>query len=131
VWLGTQSGRIRPLQIIHKINKSFTVLQGLYQMLEENVTVQCRKEDVEIVQATFDSAGEVYQDGTKMEVKLKLDRENFLGADASGGVELVAQGGRIRVVNTLDSRLALISKQMIPEVRTRLFGVNPSRKWST
>jgi V-type H+-transporting ATPase subunit E len=47
-----------------------------------------------------------------MEVKLKLDRENFLGADASGGVELVAQGGRIRVVNTLDSRLALISKQV-------------------
>jgi hypothetical protein len=56
VWLGTQSGRIRPLQIIHKINKSFTVLQGLYQMLEENVTVQCRKEDVEIVQVCMISS---------------------------------------------------------------------------
>ena len=30
----------------------------------------------------------------------------------SGGVELVAQGGRIRVVNTLDSRLDLMSRQV-------------------
>ncbi|XP_062521848.1 V-type proton ATPase subunit E-like [Corticium candelabrum] len=105
------------------------IIQGLYQLLEENVTIRCRKEDVNVVESSLDAAAQVYYDGTKKEVKMKVDKENYLGNDVSGGVELVAQGGRIKVVNTLDSRLELISRQMIPEVRMRLFGVNPSRKF--
>ncbi|KAK3097458.1 hypothetical protein FSP39_009798 [Pinctada imbricata] len=47
----------------------------------------------------------------------------------SGGVELVAQNGKFRVENTLESRLNLISIQMVPELRTVLFGKNPNRRF--
>lgn len=48
----------------------------------------------------------------------------------SGGVELVAQNGKFVVENTLESRLDLMSQQMVPELRTILFGRNPNRKFT-
>jgi len=47
-----------------------------------------------------------------------------------GGVEVMTPDGRLRVVNTLDSRLELMSKQMIPELREILFGSNVNRKFN-
>lgn len=34
-----------------------------------------------------------------------------------------------QVVNTLESRLELIAQQLVPEIRTALFGVNASRRF--
>jgi len=48
----------------------------------------------------------------------------------SGGVELIAQNGKFVVENTLESRLDLMSRQMIPELRVILFGRNPNRKFT-
>ena len=46
-----------------------------------------------------------------------------------GGVELIANKGKIKVTNTLESRLELISQQLLPEVRVALFGRNVNRKY--
>lgn len=35
-----------------------------------------------------------------------------------------------QVVNTLESRLELIAQQLVPEIRTALFGINSSRKFT-
>lgn len=44
-------------------------------------------------------------------------------------MELTAFHGRIRVNNTLENRLELMAGQMLPEIRTQLFGANKSRKF--
>lgn len=38
--------------------------------------------------------------------------------------------GRIKVSNTLETRLELIAQQLIPEIRSALFGSNPNRKFT-
>jgi len=48
----------------------------------------------------------------------------------SGGVELMAQNMKFVVENTLESRLDLMSLQMVPALRTILFGRNPNRKFT-
>ena len=48
---------------------------------------------------------------------------------SAGGVELFAQRGKIKVNNTLEARLAMISQNKLPETRTALFGANENRKF--
>lgn len=37
---------------------------------------------------------------------------------------------RLQVPNTLESRLDLIAEQLVPEIRTALFGPNENRKFT-
>jgi len=37
--------------------------------------------------------------------------------------------GKIKVDNTLEARLAMISEQIQPSIRGALFGANPNRKF--
>jgi len=106
------------------------VVQALYQIMEPKVSVRCRQVDQSLVQGLLAEASEQYKQQTGKEVVLTIDTDAFLSADTCGGVELVALNGRIRVPNTLESRLELISQQLVPEVRTSLFGRNPNRKFT-
>lgn len=107
------------------------IAQGLYQLLEPEVTIRCKQQDLELVRKAWPLAVEDYRNATKKkkDVKITLDGENFLPNDISGGVELMAQNNKIVVENTLESRLDLISQQMVPELRVTLFGRNPNRKF--
>ena len=62
--------------------------------------------------------------------QVKVDSENYLSADKTGGLEILAQKGKIKVDNTLEARLEMISMQILPSMRNKLFGANPSRYWS-
>ncbi|XP_046565200.1 V-type proton ATPase subunit E 1-like [Haliotis rubra] len=105
------------------------ISQGLYQLLETNVTIRCREVDRDIVQAAIPSAVDSYKTATKgRDVKVTVDTDNYLPSDIAGGVELVSQS-KFKVENTLDSRLDLISQQMLPELREILFGKNPNRRF--
>ncbi|KAG9342681.1 hypothetical protein JZ751_016118 [Albula glossodonta] len=64
------------------------ILQGFYQLLEPKVTIRCRQNDLNTVQ------------------------DNFLPADISGGVEIYNADGKIKVSNTLESRLDLMAQQV-------------------
>uniref|UniRef100_A0A3Q3C612 ATPase H+ transporting V1 subunit E1a n=1 Tax=Haplochromis burtoni TaxID=8153 RepID=A0A3Q3C612_HAPBU len=88
------------------------VLQGFYRLLEPKVTIRCRPQDVEFVQHAS---------------RLKLDISFYL--NSCGGIEVYNENGKIKVSNTLESRLELIAQQMMPEVRMNLFGANPNRKF--
>eukprot|EP00112_Aurelia_sp_Birch-Aquarium-sp1_P019919 Seg5027.1 transcript_id=Seg5027.1/GoldUCD/mRNA.D3Y31 product="V-type proton ATPase subunit E" protein_id=Seg5027.1/GoldUCD/D3Y31 len=105
------------------------ITQGLFQILEPTVTLRCRKVDIALVKETKEKANSVYKAQTGKDCKIVVDEEEFLGSECSGGVELLAKDGKIRVVNTLESRLELLSRQMLPEIRSRLFGDNASRKF--
>lgn len=127
-----QCGRITADKRKYKKLLVGLIAQGLYQLLENEVTIKCRQQDLDLVRDAWPEAVEMYRNGTKgkKDVKINIDTESFLPADLSGGVELMAQNNKFVVQNTLESRLDLISQQMVPELRTILFGRNPNRKFT-
>lgn len=92
--------------------------------------MRCRAQDRSIVENCLSDVSGRYKEAVGKEVILKIDTENPLPADATGGVELYAHRGRIRINNTLEARLELIAMQLIPEIRTALFGRNVNRKFT-
>uniref|UniRef100_A0A2K5YIZ1 ATPase H+ transporting V1 subunit E1 n=1 Tax=Mandrillus leucophaeus TaxID=9568 RepID=A0A2K5YIZ1_MANLE len=105
------------------------VLQGLYQLLEPRTIVHCRKQDFPLVKAAVQKAISMYKIATKNDVDVQIDQESYLPEDIAGGVEIYNGDCKIKVSNTLESRLDLIAQQMMPEVRGALFGANANRKF--
>ncbi|XP_020290244.1 V-type proton ATPase subunit E [Pseudomyrmex gracilis] len=106
------------------------IIQGLYQLTESNVTLRVRQVDLAIVESILSGVQQTYKQKTKKDVTLKIDSDNFLPGESCGGVELLAARGRIKISNTLETRLELIAQQLIPEIRSALFGSNPNRKFN-
>ncbi|XP_044533786.1 V-type proton ATPase subunit E 1 [Gracilinanus agilis] len=105
------------------------VLQGLYQLLEPQMIVRCKKDDLPLVTAAVQKAIPLYKIAAKRDLNVQVDQKTFLPAEISGGVEIYNGNGKIKVSNTLESRLDLIAQQMMPEVRVALFGINNNRKF--
>uniref|UniRef100_A0A2K6L9J5 V-type proton ATPase subunit E n=1 Tax=Rhinopithecus bieti TaxID=61621 RepID=A0A2K6L9J5_RHIBE len=95
--------------------------EGLYQLLE--------KQDFPLVKAAVQKAIPMYKIATKNDVDVQIYQESYLPEDIAGGVEIYNGDCKIKVSNTLESRLDLIAQQMIPEVRGALFGANANRKF--
>ncbi|CAH2054435.1 unnamed protein product, partial [Iphiclides podalirius] len=106
------------------------IVQALFQLMEPTVTLRVRQTDKALVESVVGRAQTDYKNKIKKDVQLKIDTENFLPADTCGGIELIAAKGRIKICNTLESRLELIAQQLLPEIRTALFGRNPNRKFT-
>lgn len=73
------------------------ITQGLYQMMEANVLVRGRQSDAQSIQNVLPASVEQYKRETGKDVVVTLDTEHFLPVDSTGGVELYALQGRIRV----------------------------------
>jgi len=106
------------------------ITQGLFQIMEANIIIRGRQQDAQLIQNVLPGAVEQYKRETGKDVVVTLDTENNLSAESTGGIEIFALQGRIRVVNTLESRLELIAQQLVPEIRTALFGGNAARKFT-
>ncbi|CAE1306234.1 ATPeV1E [Acanthosepion pharaonis] len=129
-----EEARRRLGQIAHDRARYRQVLEGLIsqaftQLLEPYVIIRCREQDHSIIKEVLPQCQENYKRATKKDIKVSLNTENFLPSSVSGGVEVYAQQGKIKVTNTLDKRLDLISQQMLPELREVLFGRNPNRRF--
>jgi len=105
------------------------IVQGLLQLLEQNVVIRCRQADLGMVEEAIKVAGPKYKESAGKDVHVTVDKESFLSAATCGGIELIAQKGRIKIANTLEARLDMIAQQMIPEIRTALFGKNTNRRF--
>ncbi|XP_067950820.1 V-type proton ATPase subunit E-like [Watersipora subatra] len=110
------------------------ILEGLTaqcfcQINESKVIIRCRKADEHLVKDILPSAIATYKKLTGRSVETKLDGDNYLPSELTGGVEMSTPNGKIKVSNTLEKRLQSISEQMIPELRETLFGKNPNRKF--
>ncbi|XP_003689872.1 V-type proton ATPase subunit E [Apis florea] len=105
------------------------IVQGLCQLTENHVTIRVRQVDLPLVESLLDSVQSAYKQITKKDVTIKIDQDNFLPSDSCGGVDLFAAKGRIKVSNTLETRLELIAQQLIPDIRSALFGCNSNRKF--
>jgi len=105
------------------------LVQGLCQLLEPALLLRCRKADQALVEQIIPGALAEYKTKVGKECQVKVDTENYLSADKTGGLEILAQKGKIKVDNTLEARLEMISMQILPSMRNKLFGANPSRKF--
>lgn len=76
------------------------ITQGLYQMMEAQVVVRGRQVDAQLIQNVLPLCVEQYKRATGKDVTITLDTEHFLSADSTGGIEIFALQGRIRVSNS-------------------------------
>ncbi|KAE9553942.1 hypothetical protein FO519_002868 [Halicephalobus sp. NKZ332] len=102
------------------------IMQGLLQLMEENIILRCRKDDDDLVKSLLNSVIEEQFKTCGIKPKILIDPQP-LSDEITGGVELYAKEGKIMVASTLESRLGLIADQIIPQIRTVLFGSNPNR----
>lgn len=73
------------------------ILQALYQTMEVNVSLRCRQADVELVDEVLPTVVDTYKKTIKQDVNIVIDKDNYLPANISGGVELIALNGRVKV----------------------------------
>eukprot|EP00092_Neocalanus_flemingeri_P026189 GFUD01028386.1.p1 GENE.GFUD01028386.1~~GFUD01028386.1.p1 ORF type:complete len:227 (-),score=76.80 GFUD01028386.1:475-1155(-) len=104
--------------------------QGMCQLLEPALLIRCRQADQGLVEQIIPTATAEYKAKVNKDCQIKLDTENWISADRTGGLEILAQKGKIKVDNTLEARLQMISHQMLPSIRGKLFGTNPNRKFT-
>uniref|UniRef100_A0A8C0WGQ4 V-type proton ATPase subunit E 1 n=1 Tax=Castor canadensis TaxID=51338 RepID=A0A8C0WGQ4_CASCN len=81
------------------------------------------------LKASVQKAIPQYRIVSQKQVDVKIDQEVHLPVNSVGGVEVFSSNQRIKVSNTLESRLDLLAQQKLPEIRRALFGANPNRKF--
>lgn len=106
------------------------ILQGLYQLFEKEVTIRVRPQDRELVKSILPTIVTKYKDMTGKDINIKVDDDTHLSQEITGGIELYALRNKIRINNTLEARLELISQQLVPQIRTSLFGRNVNRRFT-
>ncbi|XP_015250840.1 PREDICTED: V-type proton ATPase subunit E 1 isoform X2 [Cyprinodon variegatus] len=82
-----------------------------------------------VLQAAVDKNILIYKEAVKRNIIVRIDQDHFLPSNICGGIEVYNENGKIKVSNTLESRLELVAQQMMPEIRETLFGANPNRKF--
>ncbi|XP_004686289.1 PREDICTED: V-type proton ATPase subunit E 2 [Condylura cristata] len=105
------------------------VLQGLLRLLEPIVIIRCRPQDLLPVEAALKKAVPEYMAISQKCVEVQVDQEVHLAGNAAGGVDMYSGDQRIKVSNTLESRLDLLAQQKMPDIRKALFGANGNRKF--
>ncbi|XP_032959696.1 V-type proton ATPase subunit E 1-like isoform X2 [Rhinolophus ferrumequinum] len=102
--------------------------QRLGKVVKETTRYQVLLDGL-VLQAAVQKAIPMYKIATKKDVDVQIDQEAYLPEEIAGGVEIYNGDRKIKVSNTLESRLDLIAQQMMPEVRGALFGANANRKF--
>lgn len=116
-----------PLVCTYLTADKHCVLQGLLQLMEENVTVTARSTDVQLAQTAAQAAEKAYKEKSGRTTRVEV--KEGLSSECHGGVILSGHGGRININQTLDERLRLLEDRMLPEIRNDLFGPNENRKF--
>lgn len=116
-------------------------IQVLLLLLSEDITLSHRPKDTDLVKKSAEEAKKQYKEMAGLESNIEFDAS--LADDSAGGVIGSAMGDRIKVDNTLSTRLRILEEkvsyarvastdnQMLPELREDLFGKNPNRKFYT
>ncbi|XP_041487295.1 V-type proton ATPase subunit E 2 [Microtus oregoni] len=107
------------------------VLQAFLRLLEPAMIVRCRPQDLHLVEAAVQRALPQYVMLCQKRSDVQVDHKAYLSPNAAGGVEVYSSDQKIKVSNTLESRLTLAALEKMPEIRRALFGGNSNRKFFT
>ncbi|CAN4077400.1 unnamed protein product [Withania somnifera] len=107
------------------------IVQSLLRLKEPCVLLRCRKQDVHLVEHVLDAVKEEYVEKANVHPpEIIVDdihlppapsHHNMHGPSCSGGVVLASRDGKIVCENTLDSRLEVVFRKKLPEIRKCLF----------
>ena len=103
------------------------IVQGALMLLEPEMTVLCRKEDLAAVKSVLEEAQQKYTAEIKAQANGAVKNVRFVVDESKplvgklGGVVVQTQSGAIRVDNTLDTRLDLVVEKDKPTIRRILF----------
>lgn len=105
------------------------IIQGFIKLLEKDVNIICKREDVDLVKSVVEDAkneftSTMHEQTVKyknLEVNTTVDEKFYLPDYIIGGVMMTAMRSKIRVDNTIDKRLELLRQSAIPEIRKLLF----------
>ena len=103
------------------------ILQGLIRLLERNVKVRVRKNDVSIAKGMLSDIKSEFTRFIKRElnkeitINLEVDKKRFLPEEEMGGCILICGKGKIFFKNTLAMRLDLAFEDSKPQIRKYLF----------
>lgn len=103
------------------------IIQAAFQLLEPKVLLICREIDTQTIEGMLEDVKSTYKAATQSELSIQIHPKKSLPNDSAGGIELSNPTGSISISNTLEARLALITRQQMPVIREQLFGSNPNR----
>ncbi|KAK4514229.1 uncharacterized protein ATC70_001818 [Mucor velutinosus] len=122
-------------KLIHEISKDEDkyatlmeglILQGAYALMEDDVVIKCREQDVDQVNSAKERAAEKYEETMKSKPNFEISEE-YLPASSAGGVIMTGLNGKITVDNSLGARLDIAKEEMLPQIRVALFDHSPNR----
>ncbi|KAA8643470.1 hypothetical protein EYZ11_001428 [Aspergillus tanneri] len=105
------------------------ILEGLYALNEDKVSICARKKDFDAVKKAIEEAEKEFKDTVGKDVAAELDEAEPLPEGLAGGVAIYGGQGKIEINNTFEERLRLLEIDALPAVRETLFGKNVSRKF--
>ncbi|AET39852.1 H(+)-transporting V1 sector ATPase subunit E Ecym_5062 [Eremothecium cymbalariae DBVPG len=105
------------------------IVEGMLKLLEPHVIIQARESDIPLIESLIDVIQLKYKEATSKEVNITLSQE-YLNKDVAGGVKITDASGRIKIDNTLEERLKLLRDSSLPGIRSTLFGVSKTRKFT-
>ncbi|KAJ6020391.1 hypothetical protein N7540_005895 [Penicillium herquei] len=105
------------------------ILEGLYYLNEDKVSLRARKKDYEVVKKASEEAAKEFKDNVGSEVTVSLDESEPLPEGSAGGVFIIGGQGKIEINNTFEERLRLLEIDALPSVRNTLFGKNVNRRF--
>jgi len=113
------------------------IVQSAIKMNEPSATVMCREVDKALVQAAIPKAIEKYKRISGRDIQLTIDRnhlspprvEGSSAPSCAGGIVLSTNEGKILCSNTLEQRLTTAHEQLLPTIRTMMFGRSLARKY--
>jgi len=96
--------------------------------MEEDITITCREKDVDKVRKAVDEVIPTYKEKTGKTASVKYS-PNYLPETSAGGIIMAGFGDRIVVNNTLENRLEIASDELLPAIKTMLYGAAETRKF--
>ncbi|EGR30819.1 vacuolar ATP synthase subunit e, putative [Ichthyophthirius multifiliis] len=107
------------------------IIQAMIKLMEQNVELQCKKEDLDLIQSIIYECESNFNTLVIKECKLKnfnckisINKDYFLNdknKNILGGVVISCYDGKIVCSNTLDARIEQSFQEFLPEIRNGLY----------
>jgi len=114
------------------------IVQAAIKLNESTAQVVCRQVDMQLVESVLPKATQKYKELSGKDIKLTIESKihlpppkvaNSEAPSCAGGIVLSTAEGKILCNNTLEQRMSTAHEQLLPTIRTILFGRSLSRKY--